>query len=147
MKKQTTVVFTNGCFDVLHEGHLRLLAWAKGFGGKLIVGLNSDKSVRRLKGPDRPVNNQNARRSQLLALPFVDDVIIFNESTPVRLISQLKPDIHIKGSDWQHKPLPERPIIESYGGRIVFFPLIPDVSTSRIIKKIQRSGKKKRRIP
>ena len=95
-----TKVFTNGCFDILHRGHIELLKYCKSIGDKVIVGLNSDESVKRLKGPQRPINQQEDRKFILLSLKYVDDVIIFDEETPYNLIKQLEPDIIVKGGDY-----------------------------------------------
>ena len=97
---QKRVVFTNGCFDILHTGHFELLAEAKALGGKLIVGINSDDSVRRFKGPKRPINNVNKRRKQLELLPWVDEVVVFDEDTPYRLIKEIVPHVIVKGGDY-----------------------------------------------
>ena len=97
---QKRVIFTNGCFDVLHKGHLTLLKQARSLGDKLVVGLNSDSSVKRLKGQDRPFNDVDTRREQLLLIPYVDDVIIFEEDTPYNLIKELRPDLIVKGGDY-----------------------------------------------
>ena len=102
-QKGKSVVFTNGCFDILHAGHVTYLAQAKKFGDILIVGLNSDLSVRQIKGPDRPINSEKARALVLSALQMVDYVVIFNEPTPIKLIHAIKPDILVKGSDWAKK--------------------------------------------
>lgn len=125
------VVFTNGCFDVLHAGHVKLLEEAKSHGSKLIVGLNSDDSVRRLKGESRPVNSQEDRKRILEALSCVDEVIVFSEDTPERLLSELKPDILVKGSDYSV----EEVIGREHAGKVVLVDLLPDRSTTSILSK------------
>lgn len=134
-----TVVWTNGCFDLLHPGHAASLAAAKALGDILIVGLNSDASVRALKGPTRPVLNQDDRAALLSALAAVDHVIIFDEPTPVRCLSELKPDIHTKGEEYKPphgRPVPEAETVFAYGGRIEYLPLVPGISTTELIRRI-----------
>jgi D-beta-D-heptose 7-phosphate kinase/D-beta-D-heptose 1-phosphate adenosyltransferase len=135
------VVFTNGCFDILHVGHIRYLEEAKKFGDILVVGLNSDSSVKKLKGMNRPYLPQNDRAEILAALEPVDFVTIFSENTPVQLISELKPDVHVKGGDYKSlEQLPEAKVVSSYGGKVVLVSEIKDRSTTSIINKIKRSG-------
>src|SRR5687767_6000159 len=112
------LVFTNGCFDILHAGHVDLLARARALGDKLIVGLNSDRSVRSIKGPGRPVQDQEARKAVLLGLRYVDDVIIFDEPTPATLIERLRPDILVKGGDWNESEIIGSDLVKSYGGQV-----------------------------
>lgn len=131
-----TVVFTNGCFDILHAGHVRYLAAAKAQGYCLIVGLNSDQSVRRLKGPSRPVNSEEDRAEVLAALAAVDYVVVFDDPTAEGLVAQLKPDIYVKGGDYCVDTLPEAQVAAAYGGKTVLIPLVEGRSTSNIIKKI-----------
>ena len=117
-----TTVVTNGCFDVLHVGHIRMLNYCKSLGDHLIVLINSDSSVKSQgKIGDRPINNQNDRVEMLLALKAVDQVIVFDEITPSRYIAELRPDIYVKGSDYQGVSFPEKDIVLSYGGRISYF--------------------------
>ena len=130
------IVFTNGCFDILHAGHVRYLTAAKNLGDVLIVGLNTDESVRRLKGSTRPVNNENDRAEVLLGLKAVDYVIFFGEQTAENLISEVKPDIYAKGGDYTLETLPEAKIVQSYGGEVKFIPLVAGKSTTNIIKKV-----------
>jgi rfaE bifunctional protein nucleotidyltransferase chain/domain len=133
------VVWTNGCFDLVHVGHIRSLTAAKNFGDVLIVGLNGDASVRRLKGPSRPVVPQHERAELLAALGCVDAVMIFDELTPEISLARLKPEIHCKGADYappHGKPIPESRLVESYGGQVKFIPLIPQTSTTRLIERI-----------
>lgn len=131
-----TIVFTNGCFDILHYGHVRYLTAAKDQGDILIVGLNTDKSTRRLKGNSRPVNPQKDRAAVLSALQCVDYVILFDEDTPYKLIAALKPDILVKGSDWCKKKIIGRDVVLSRGGKVVTIPFVKNRSTTSIIKKI-----------
>lgn len=140
LRRNKKVVFTNGCFDIIHAGHVRYLTAAKNFGDVLIVGLNSDNSVRKLKGALRPINNQADRAEVLLALKSVDYVIIFDELTAENLIAQVKPDIYVKGGDYTLDTLPEAKIVQSYGGRVEFVKLVAGKSTSNIIKKIEATS-------
>lgn len=117
-----TVVFTNGCFDILHVGHVRYLRQARAMGELLIVGLNTDKSVRVLKGSNRPVNSQDNRAEVLAALEFVDYVVLFDEDTPVELIKDIKPDIDVKGGDYNIEDMPEARIMRDLGGRVEIIP-------------------------
>ena len=135
-----TVVFTNGCFDILHLGHVRLLYEAGLLGDFLVVGINSDDSVRRLKGPSRPLVPEEDRAEILAALEPVSAVTIFPEDTPEELISILKPDIHVKGGDYDIKEIPEAKIVESYGGEVRLIPLVPGHSTTELANKIKNGG-------
>lgn len=130
------VVFTNGCFDLLHRGHTRLLQQARGLGDLLIVGLNSDASVRLLKGPSRPVLLQDERAELLSALASVDYVVIFEEADPSRIIADLEPDVLVKGADWAKDEVIGRETVERRGGQIVTIPLVKGCSTSRIVRRI-----------
>jgi len=130
------IVFTNGCFDIIHVGHVRYLTTAKSFGDVLIVGLNTDESVRKLKGESRPINNQNDRAEVLLGLKAVDYVIFFGEQTAENIIAEVKPDIYVKGGDYTLDTLPEAKIVQSYGGRVELVNLVQGKSTTKIIKKI-----------
>ena len=134
--KKQVIVFTNGCFDIIHSGHLDLLKEAKSYGDKLIVGLNSDKSISKLKGPDRPIISQSERKKILSALKFVDEVIIFNEENPLKLIKKLKPNILVKGADYTKEQVVGGKFVESYGGQIKLVKLTKGKSTSNIIDKI-----------
>jgi rfaE bifunctional protein nucleotidyltransferase chain/domain len=132
-----TVVWTNGCFDLLHLGHVKGLQTAKTLGDVLIVGVNSDSSVRQLKGYPRPVFPQQYRAEMLAALDCVDYVTIFDDLTPERLLAQLQPDIHCKGADYaQGKPMPEAEVVHSYGGKVVLLPLYESYSTTEILSHI-----------
>ena len=135
-KEGKTIVFTNGCFDILHAGHVRYLQAARALGDVLIVGLNSDESVRGLKGPTRPINCQEDRAEVLSALSAVDYVVIFGEPTAEKLIRSMKPHIYVKGGDYVIETLPEAPLVKGYGGSIVFVPEVRGKSSSNIIKKI-----------
>ena len=129
------IVFTNGCFDIIHVGHVRYLTAAKNFGDVLIVGLNTDESVKKLKGESRPINNQEDRAEVLLGLKAVDHVIFFGEKTAENLIAEIKPDIYVKGGDYTLETLPEAKIVQSYGGRVELVNLVKGKSTTNIIKK------------
>lgn len=140
-KSGKQVVWTNGCFDILHAGHVCSLQQAKALGDVLVVGVNSDRSVRALKGPQRPVMGEMERAEILAALACVDQVIIFDELTPEEALGRLQPDIHCKGDDYRPphgKPIPERALVESYGGRVEFLPRIPGLSTSEVIERIRK---------
>ncbi len=130
------IVFTNGCFDILHMGHVKYLEFARAQGGCLVVGLNSDASVRALKEPPRPVLGQDERAGLLAALAMVDYVVIFDEPTPERLINSVAPDILVKGEDWREKGVVGRESVEARGGRVILAPLVAGVSTTGIVKRI-----------
>jgi D-beta-D-heptose 7-phosphate kinase / D-beta-D-heptose 1-phosphate adenosyltransferase len=136
------VVWTNGCFDVLHAGHVDYLQFAAAQGDVLVVGLNSDASVRRLKGAGRPVSTEEHRARVLAALEAVDYVIIFEDSTPERMIRAVRPDVLVKGEDWRKKGVVGREFVESYGGRVVLAPLVGGLSTTGIVERIRRTGGK-----
>ncbi len=131
------VVFTNGCFDILHLGHVDYLEKARQTGTKMIVGVNADSSVRKLKGPSRPVNNEYARARILAALEFVDLVIIFEEETPLNLINELLPDILVKGDDYSIETIVGAKEVIAHGGKVTTIPLVPTYSTTNIIKKLK----------
>jgi rfaE bifunctional protein nucleotidyltransferase chain/domain len=130
------VVFTNGCFDILHLGHVEYLEAASQLGDVLVVGLNSDASVRQLKGPARPVLPQEARARILAALEFVEAVIIFDEETPEKLIEALRPDVLVKGGDYTEDQIAGASFVRSYGGEVIILPYIPGYSTTSLIQKI-----------
>ena len=132
-----TVVFTNGCFDLLHAGHVRYLAQARALGDLLVVGVNSDESVSRLKGPGRPLNPQEDRAEVLAALECVDYVVIFEEDTPAELIEALKPQVQVKGGDYRPEEVPEQKVLEAFGGRLEIVDLVPGRSTTELIRRIQ----------
>ncbi|MEO6907362.1 MAG: D-glycero-beta-D-manno-heptose 1-phosphate adenylyltransferase [Abditibacteriaceae bacterium] len=130
-----TLVFTNGCFDLLHVGHVDLLERAKALGDVLIVGLNSDESVRRLKGDSRPINNVQARAKVLLALRAVDAVVVFEEDTPIEILEIVRPNIHVKGGDYVADNLPEAETVRRYGGGIAILPLVEGFSSTGLLAK------------
>ncbi|MFP4049671.1 MAG: bifunctional D-glycero-beta-D-manno-heptose-7-phosphate kinase/D-glycero-beta-D-manno-heptose 1-phosphate adenylyltransferase HldE [Desulfovermiculus sp.] len=132
------VVFTNGCFDLMHHGHIRLLHQAAGLGRRLVVGLNSDDSVRRLKGPSRPVLSHQDRATILAALECVDRVVIFDEDTPERLLGEIQPDVLVKGGDYREDEVVGRDIVKGRGGRVEIIPIADQVSTSDLIRSILR---------
>ncbi len=131
------VVFTNGCFDLLHPGHIRSLELARALGDALIVGLNSDSSVRQLKGQGRPVIAESERAEILAALESVDAVVIFDDLTPREVIARLLPDVLVKGGDWPGDQIIGREEVEAAGGRVVSIPVVPGYSTSAILRKIR----------
>ncbi|GAB6065271.1 D-glycero-beta-D-manno-heptose 1-phosphate adenylyltransferase [Aquifex pyrophilus] len=135
-KKGKKVVFTNGCFDIIHAGHVDYLEKAKKLGDILVVGLNSDDSIRRIKGEKRPVNTQEHRAKVLSSLKPVDYVVIFEEDTPEKLIKAIKPDVLVKGGDWPLEKIVGKDFVESYGGKVLTIPFTYDVSTTKIIEKI-----------
>ncbi len=133
------VVFTNGCFDILHAGHVLLLEEAKALGDVLVVGVNDDGSVRTIKGPDRPVNHESLRAVVLAGLAAVDYVCLFDQPTPLELIKLLGPDVLVKGQDWRDKGVVGREEVEARGGRVVLLPLVDGLSTTGLIEKLKRS--------
>lgn len=133
------VVFTNGCFDLLHPGHLDLLTRARALGDALIVAINSDSSVKRLKGPNRPVFPENERAEILSALDTVDYVCTFDEDTPLEAILEIRPDILVKGADWTDNIVGSREV-EGWGGKVVALPLVPGQSTTGIIERVLHRG-------
>jgi len=135
--RNTTVVFTNGCFDVVHRGHIELLKFCKSHGDIVVVGLNSDSSVKAIKGPDRPLNNQYDRAAVLAALGTVGYITIFDEPDPLKLIKKIKPDILVKGQDWAGKTVVGADFVESYGGKVVLAPLVEGKSSTATIEKIK----------
>jgi D-beta-D-heptose 7-phosphate kinase/D-beta-D-heptose 1-phosphate adenosyltransferase len=134
------VVFTNGCFDILHYGHLHYLAEARDLGTKLVIGLNSAGSVCRLKGPHRPINDEMTRQANLAALAFVDSVVIFEQDTPFELIQLLLPDVLVKGGDYTPEAIVGADVVEEYGGRVTTLPFIPGYSTTAIENKIRNAS-------
>lgn len=143
-KNLEKIIFTSGVFDILHSGHIELLKFAKSLGKKLIVGLNSDKSVKKIKGKNRPINNQNDRKKILLQLDVIDEVIIFNDTTPEKLINDLKPNIFVKGSEFTEVKIRETDKLPEFV-KIKTFPMKEGYSTTSTIKKIKKlkSAKKK----
>ena len=132
------IVFTNGCFDILHRGHIAYLNRAKALGDILIVGLNSDRSVRKLKGPERPINSLEDRAQVLAALSCVDHIVAFDDDTPRELIRSVKPDIFVKGGDYTRETLPEASLVEELGGQVEILPYLSEYSTTSVIEKIRR---------
>ena len=130
------VVFTNGCFDILHVGHIRYLSKARKMGDLLIVGLNTDRSVRTVKGEKRPIVSEKERAEVLAALEIVDYIVLFDEPDPLRLITALKPDILVKGADWSKDEIIGRNVVEKGGGRVVRIPLVSGSSSTNLIEKI-----------
>ena len=134
------IVFTNGCFDLLHLGHIDYLVKAADLGDKLVIGLNSDRSTRQLKGEHRPINNEESRSAILAALFFVDAVVLFDEETPTNLIDLVKPDILVKGSDYKVDEIAGADIVTASGGEVRLLDYLPGYSTTAIEKKIKNSG-------
>jgi D-beta-D-heptose 7-phosphate kinase/D-beta-D-heptose 1-phosphate adenosyltransferase len=135
------VVFTNGCFDLLHPGHIRILEQARAVGDVLVVGLNSDDSVRQLKGEGRPVLPENERAEILAAMECVDAVVIFDQPTPREVIAALLPDVLVKGGDWPGDQIVGREEVEAAGGRVVSVPVVPGHSTTAILEKIRQGAR------
>lgn len=131
------IVFTNGCFDILHAGHVRYLKESKKFGDILIVGLNSDVSVKKIKGDSRPINPEMDRAEVLAGLEAVSYIVLFDETSPVKLLEEIKPDIYTKGADYTVETLPEAKTVLSYGGKIEFIKFLEGRSTTKIIDKIK----------
>jgi len=141
-KERKTVVFTNGVFDIVHRGHVEYLSKARELGDVLIVGMNTDASVRRLKGPKRPVVSQDDRAFVLAALRVVDYVCLFDEDTPYNLINEVVPDVLVKGSDWAINDIVGKDIVEAAGGKVQTIDYVPNRSTTNIIQKITAGGAK-----
>lgn len=138
---EALIVFTNGCFDLLHSGHLTLLNHAAALGDTLVVGLNSDASVRRLKGPDRPVVPQQERARMLAALRSVDFVIVYDEDEAIETIRAVRPHVYVKGGDYRREDIVEVPTVEALGGEVVLVPHVPGRSTTRLINDVRtRNG-------
>lgn len=135
--KKDKIVFTNGCFDILHRGHIEILRIARSLGDVLIVGLNSDESVRRLKGDHRPINSEADRASILLALRYVDEVIIYEEDTPLRLIEEIKPHVLVKGGDWIEDKIVGAKVVREYDGEVYSLPFVDGYSTTSIIDRVK----------
>lgn len=136
IRNQKRIVFTNGCFDLLHVGHVRYLQEARALGDYLFVGLNSDSSVKAIKGPTRPVQTQEDRAEILLALKSVDAVSLFSEETPLELLKLVKPQFLVKGADWDINKIVGKDFVESYGGQVKQITFVPGRSTSNIISKL-----------
>lgn len=133
------IVFTNGCFDILHAGHVHYLEAAKEKGNILIVGLNADTSVKKIKGPHRPINSENDRARVLAGLEAVDFVVLFREETPYRLIQAIKPDVLVKGKDWPLGEIVGGDIVRACGGKVLTLPYVKNRSTTHVIRKIIQS--------
>tara|TARA_X000000368_G_C22668864_1_gene553025 strand:- start:34 stop:522 length:489 start_codon:yes stop_codon:yes gene_type:complete len=133
------VVFTNGCFDIIHRGHIEVLAQTADLGDRLIIGLNSDNSIQKLKGEDRPIIDEQARSILLAALSFVDAVILFPEDTPINLISTLLPDVLAKGGDYEIETIVGHEIVQNNGGKVILVPFVDGFSSTTIIDKIKKS--------
>ena len=135
-KSKKTIVFTNGCFDLLHKGHINLLTVASKYGDKLIVGINSDESVKKIKGKKRPIENQIIRKKNLLDLKYVDDVQIFEEYTPLKMIKSICPDVLVKGADYDAHEIVGAKFVLANGGKVKTIPLTPGFSTTKSIEKM-----------
>lgn len=134
------IVFTNGCFDIIHRGHIEYLAQAASLGNRLIIGLNTDSSVSTLKGPNRPVNDEQTRAEILAAFGFVDAVVLFSEETPIDLITAIKPDVLVKGGDYNPDTIVGANVVKDNGGRVEVIPFVNGFSTTSIINKILAKG-------
>ena len=137
-EKHPVVVFTNGCFDLVHRGHVDYLSRARDLGDLLVVGLNSDASIRRLKGPERPIANQQSRATVLAAFAFVDYVVLFEDDTPLHLIETIRPDILVKGADYSRETVVGGDFVEAYGGKVALLSLIEGESTTNLIKRMNK---------
>ena len=144
-KKGKRIVFTNGCFDLLHLGHVRYLEKSKSLGDILVVGVNSDRSVRSLKGPERPILPEEERTEILSSLACVDYVTVFDELTPLELISSLQPHVYVKGGDWAKEAVVGKEVVEQSGGKVVILPFVEGSSTSNLIETILKRFLKKSR--
>lgn len=136
-RPKPVVVFTNGCFDLVHQGHVDYLSRARDLGDLLIVGLNSDASVRRLKGDSRPVSNETSRARVLASFAFVDYVVVFEDDTPLKLIESIVPDILVKGGDYNRENVVGADFVEQHGGRLELLSLVPGESTTRLVERIK----------
>jgi rfaE bifunctional protein nucleotidyltransferase chain/domain len=137
-RARKTVVFTNGVFDILHPGHVRYLTTARSYGDALIVAVNSDRAVRMIKGPTRPVNPERERAEVIAALAVVDAVVVFDQDTPHDIIGAIQPDVLVKGADWAHDAIVGRDIVEARGGKVIRVPIEEGHSTTSIIEKTNR---------
>jgi D-beta-D-heptose 7-phosphate kinase/D-beta-D-heptose 1-phosphate adenosyltransferase len=136
-KEGKKIVFTNGCFDIIHPGHIECLKRAKELGDLLVVGVNTDRSVRKIKGKGRPIFNETDRVTILSAITFVDYIVLFDESTPQRLIENIEPDVLVKGGDYTKEEIVGRDVVEGCGGRVVVVPYVRGYSTTAIIDKVK----------
>ncbi len=137
--KNQKIVFTNGCFDLIHRGHIEYLALTANKGDRLVIGLNTDNSVKLNKGPNRPLNDENSRALALSALSFVDAVLLFDDKTPETIIEKIKPDVLAKGADYDKKSVVGANFVESYGGKVELIPLTEGYSTTALINKINET--------
>ena len=137
--KRKTIVFTNGCFDILHRGHIQYLAQAAGLGDLLVIGLNTDESVRKLKGPSRPVLDEGTRSVVLASLGFVSAVVLFDEETPYNLIKKIQPHILVKGGDYRAEEIVGYDLVKAHGGQVLTIPLVEGYSSTSIIEKLSRA--------
>ena len=133
------VVFTNGCFDIIHRGHIEVLAQTADLGDRLIIGLNSDSSIQKLKGKNRPIIDEKSRAILLASFSFVDAVVLFSEDTPINLISTLLPDVLVKGGDYEIETIVGHEIVQKNGGKVILAPFIDGFSSTTIIEKIKKS--------
>ncbi len=138
-KKGLKVVFTNGCFDLVHKGHIEILSKSSDLGNKLIVGLNSDISIKKIKGKDRPIIDEKSRAFLLASISFIDAVVLFNEDTPLNLISSIRPDVLVKGGDYNISEIVGQNIVKKNDGEIVLIPFVDGFSSTGIIDKIKNS--------
>lgn len=138
-KNNKSIVFSNGCFDIIHRGHIEYLAKASDLGDKFIIGLNTDASIKRLKGPSRPINNQDARAIVLAALQFVDAVVLFDEDTPYNLIKAVQPDVLVKGNDYKPEDIVGYDIVTAKGGVVTTVELVEGYSTTNTIAKMKNA--------
>ena len=136
--RKKTIVFTNGCFDILHKGHIEYLAQASELADTFVVGLNTDRSVQILKGPERPLQDQNSRALVLASLQFIDAVVLFDEDTPYQLIKSLLPDILVKGADYKAEDIVGYDIVTKNGGKVITIDFVPGYSTSALVQKLKK---------
>jgi len=144
--KENKIVFTNGCFDLIHRGHIEYLAKASALGDVLVVGLNTDASVRSIKGRSRPLQDEYSRALILAAMRFVDFVVLFDEDTPENLIRKIQPDVLVKGGDYKSSEIVGYDIVTAKGGKVLTIELVENYSTTKLIKKIRKSSKKKLKL-
>lgn len=144
--KENKIVFTNGCFDLIHRGHIEYLAKASAMGDVFVVGLNTDASVRSIKGRSRPLQDEYSRALILAAMRFIDYVVLFNEDTPENLIRKIQPDVLVKGGDYKPSEIVGHDIVTAKGGKVVTIELVENFSTTQLIKKIRKSNKKKLKL-
>jgi len=136
-KQKKKIVFTNGCFDLIHVGHIFYLRKAKALGNVLIVGLNNDRSIRKIKGPNRPIHPERARATVLSALEMIDYIVLFGEETPIRLIKAIQPHVLVKGGDWKIAQMVGAPEVKSWGGQVKQIPLVKGYSTTCALQKLK----------